>query len=394
MDNTPIPYRKIIHLDLDAFYCAVEELLDRSLKGKAFAVGGSPTGRGVVTSCSYPARAFGVHSAMPMAHAVRICKHLIVVRGNFKEYAAKSRLVMHILREVTPLVQQLSIDEAFLDVTAEDKLASVLAKELQARILQETGLPNSLGVATNKLIAKIASDVGKKVSGGNDYPHAIQIVPPGREAEFIAPLPTKALWGVGPKTAERLASIGIRTIGEIASWPEEDLRRRFGQHGGELVRRAQGIDNSPVSTSRDTKSISQETTFPRDVRDETELMHALRKQAEKVAKRLSHKHLVGRTIRIKLRWPDFTTLTRQTTLAAPTDDAHIIYQSAVQLMESNRKPTQAVRLVGVGISKLEKRGKQLTLWDTAEYRKESQLELAVKEIQKKFGQDAIKQGRI
>ncbi|KAA3647758.1 MAG: DNA polymerase IV [Chloroflexi bacterium] len=393
MDNPQPPYRKIIHLDLDAFYCAVEELLDPSLKGKPFAVGGSPTGRGVVTSCSYPARAFGVHSAMPMARAVQVCKELVIVRGSRDEYSRRSRQVMKVLRQATPLVEQISIDEAFLDVTDNEKLASAVAKELQARILDETGLPNSLGVATNKLIAKVASDVGKKAGDGKDYPNAIQVVPPGREAEFLAPLPTKALWGVGPKTAARLAELGIRTIGDIASWPQDDLRRRFGQHGGDLARRAKGIDTRPVSTSRETKSVSQEITFREDISDETELKQALRKQAERVAKALAYKDLKGKTVKIKLRWPDFTTLTRQTTLAAPTDEAEIIYKTGLQLMNANRKPGQAVRLIGVGVSNLEKPGKQLTLWDVAEYKKEAQLEIAVKEIQKKFGEDAIKQGK-
>ena len=392
MENSQTTYRKIIHLDLDAFYCAVEELLDPSLKGKPFAVGGSPTGRGVVSSCSYPARAFGVHSAMPMARAVRVCKELIVVRGSYKEYGVKSRQVMRILREVTPLVEQISIDEAFLDITQNEKLASVLAKELQARILKETGLPNSLGVATNKLIAKVASDVGKKASNSKDYPNAIQVVPPGREAEFLAPLPTKALWGVGPKTASRLAELGIRTIGDIAQWPQEDLLRRFGQHGGDLVRRARGIDTRSISTSRETKSISQETTFRQDVSDQVELQQALRKQAERVAKSLTRKELKGKTVKVKLRWSDFTTLTRQSTLAEPTDEAKAIYQIAVKLMDANRKPAQAVRLIGVGVSNLEKPGKQLTLWDVAEYQKEAQLEIAMKEIQKKFGDGAIQQG--
>ena len=209
--------RKILHLDLDAFFCAVEELRDPTLKQKPFAVGGSPEGRGVVASCSYAARQFGVRSAMPMSEAVRCCPNLIIVGNARGEYSRMSGRVMAYLHDMSPLVEQISIDEAFLDVSDLPDEAEILARRLQSTICTELDLPCSLGVATNKLVAKIANDVGKVRVRSGDYPNAITVVPPGEEAAFLAPLPVRALWGVGPKTAERLAAWGMNTIGDIAA---------------------------------------------------------------------------------------------------------------------------------------------------------------------------------
>ncbi len=226
--------RKILHLDLDAFFCAVEENLDPSLRGQAFAVGGQPDQRGVVASCSYAARVYGVRSAMPMAQAVRLCPNLIIRPNRRGVYGDVSRSVMAILHDLTPLVEQLSIDEAFLDVSLLPDPAELLARRLQERINTELHLPCSLGVASNKLVAKIANTVGKARARSSIPPNAITIVPPGDEAAFLAPLPASELWGVGPKTAEQLARLDIHTIGDLARWPETDLIRRFGQHGQAL----------------------------------------------------------------------------------------------------------------------------------------------------------------
>jgi DNA polymerase-4 len=209
--------RTIIHLDLDAFFCAVEEQRDPSLRGKPFAVGGRPESRGVVASASYMARKFGVRSAIPMAQAVRLCPELLVVSPNFAAYRAASRQVMERLHALTPLVEQISIDEAFLDVTALAEPGNALAVRLQATIRDELALSCSLGVATNKLVAKVATDVGKSLVRSGKMPQAICVVPPGEEAAFLAPLPATALWGVGPKTAEKLAELGMHTIGDIAA---------------------------------------------------------------------------------------------------------------------------------------------------------------------------------
>lgn len=261
MAGAPTEPRTIIHLDLDQFFCAVEEQRDTSLRGKTFAVGGRPEGRGVVASASYAARAFGVRSAMPMAQAVRLCPELIVVRPDFAAYRAASQQVMARLHTLTELVEQISIDEAFLDATALDADGAGIAARLQQTIRDDLALSCSLGVAGNKLVAKIATDVGKSMARRGAIPSAICVVPPGEEAQFLAPLPATALWGVGPKTAEKLASMGIVTVGDIANWPAADLARRFGQHGADLARRARGIDPRPIVTERAAKSISQETTF-------------------------------------------------------------------------------------------------------------------------------------
>jgi DNA polymerase IV len=354
--------RTIIHMDLDAFFCAVEEQRDPSLRGVAFAVGGRPESRGVVSSASYAARRFGVRSAMPMAWAVRLCPGLVVVPPSFPAYRAASREVMARLHELTPLVEQISIDEAFLDVTALEEPGAELAARLQRVIRAELGLSVSLGVAANKLVAKIATDVGKGLARSGKMPEAICVVPPGEEAAFLAPLPAEALWGVGPKTAEKLARMGLLTIGAIAAWPLADLERRFGQHGEDLARRARGIDDRPIVTERAAKSVSQETTFARDVADQNALERVLRRQAAEVAASLRRKGLVGTTVRLKIRWPDFSTPTRQLTLPRPTDDEEVA-EAALRLFRQVWPRGQAVRLVGVGVSGLGSPPRQLSLWD-------------------------------
>jgi DNA polymerase-4 len=353
--------RKILHLDLDAFFCAVEEQRDPLLKGKPFAVGGRPEERGVVSSCSYPARRYGVHSAMPMARAFRLCPGLIIIPPHFQAYHEASRQVMARLYELTPLVEQLSIDEAFLDVSDLPEPAETIARQLQARIRDELSLPCSLGAATNKLVAKIANDAGKGEVKSNEPPNAIKVVPPGEEAAFLAPLPSRALWGVGPKTAARLADLGLLTIGDMARWPEADLIRLFGKNGYDLARRARGLDNRPVETNREAKSISQETTFAHDIADPLALSQTLRQQAEEVARRLRKSDLSGITVRLKIRWSDFTTLTRQVTLSQPTDREDEIYVAAFQLLQKVWPAGRPVRLIGVGVSGFGL-PRQLRLW--------------------------------
>lgn len=383
-------FRKIIHLDLDAFFCAVEELRDPTLRGKPFAVGGQPEERGVVASCSYPARQRGVHSALPMSQAVRLCPGLLIVPARHNAYGELSRQVMAQLRKLTPLVEQLSIDEAFLDVTDLPETGATLAQQLQATINQLLKLPCSLGVATNKLVAKIANSAGKAAAKGGGPPNAITIAPAGQEAEFLAGLPANALWGVGPKTEERLAALGLHTIGDIARWPEADLVRRFGKNGYDLAQHARGIDNRPVITQRETKSISQETTFVRDVYDGAELRRILQTQAEGVSHALRRQRLTGTTIKLKLRWADFTTITRQTTLAQSTDDSGQIYNAASKLLEKIWQG-QPVRLIGIGASGLGAELRQLNLWDQPN-EKEERLHQAVQALQARFGDKAIQRG--
>jgi DNA polymerase-4 len=363
-----LPIRTIIHVDLDAFYCAVEEQRDPSLRGKAFAVGGSPDGRGVVASCSYAARARGVHSAMAMGVALRLCPEMLVVPVWHSEYRAVSERVMAVLQGRTPLLEQISIDEAFLDVSAlvSDALSGLeLATQIQEQISSDLDLSCSLGVASNKMVAKIATDIGKASIGKKHSPRAICVVPFGEEAAFLAPLSVSALWGVGPKTAVRLNDLGIETIGDLAKWPERDLVRRFGKHGYELSQHARGIDKREIVTERESKSVSSETTFVRDVEDWETLHATLVEQATSVAEQLRKQNLQGATVKIKLRWTDFSIVTRQMTLLTPTAEFRVIEEAATELLKQLWRGERPVRLLGVGCANLGPL-RQLGLFDVIE----------------------------
>ncbi len=384
--------QKIIHLDLDAFFCAVEELRQPDLRAKPFAVGGRPQERGVVSSCSYAARQFGVHSAMPMAQALRLCPNLIVIAPDHTAYHAASEQVMSILREWTALVEQISIDEAFLDVSDLPQPPLELAQALQNTIYQRLHLPCTIGVAGSKMVAKIATDVGKSRHRSDTPPNAIEVVPPGHAASFLAPLPVNMLWGVGPKTAARLADLGVKTIGDLARLPEAVLARHFGAVGRELSRHARGIDDRPVITERATRSISQEVTFDRDIADPQRLQQTLHQLCEQVAFHLRQKNLCAGTVRIKLRWPDFTTQTRQVSLSQPTDQDEQIFEAAESLFKSLWQPGRPVRLLGVGGSHLTERAHQLSLWDTKD-QKERRLLDALDKLHERFGDQAVQRGR-
>lgn len=385
--------RTILHLDLDAFFCAVEELLNPDLRGKPFAVGGRPEQRGVVSSCSYAARQAGGRSALPMAQAIRICPGLIVVSQAHGRYEEWSRKVMAIVHTLSPLVEQISIDEAFIDISDLREPPEAIARGLQQRIADELCLPCSVGVASNKLVAKIATEVGKHAARGPHYPRAITIVPPGQEAVFLAPLPVAMLWGVGPKTEARLAEMGIRTIGDLAAAPEGELVARFGEHGRDMSRHARGLDDRPVVTEHEAKSISQETTFSRDVRDDRILEKTLRDLSAEVGRRLRKQGLAGSTVKLKIRWPDFTTLTRQSTLNAATDQDDEIAAAALALMRKVRLPGQPVRLIGVGVSKLGAPVRQLSLWDAVEDERSRRLQSAIDLLQEKYGRNIIQKGK-
>ncbi len=384
--------RTILHIDLDAFFCAVEEKHNPSLRGLAFAVGGRPGERGVVASCSYAARKFGVHSAMPMSQALRLCPKLIIVPARHHRYGEVSEQVMQRLQKVTPLVEQISIDEAFLDISSLEQSPEQLARQLQNGIRQELSLPSSIGIAGSKLVAKIATEVGKKSAKGDAPPFALTIVPAGEEAAFLAPLPVELLWGVGPKTAKRLSEIGIHTIGDIARWPEGEMIHLFGENGRELWQHARGLDDRPVVTEHEVKSISQEETFVRDVRDDQKLQKTVQEQSAEVGKRLRESDLAGTTIKLKIRWPDFTTLTRQTTLPHATDQDDEIGRTALKLLAAVRKPGQAVRLIGVGVSGLGPPVRQLSLWEAGS-EKSRKLQDALDELRKKYGDKVIRHGR-
>lgn len=383
-----MPTRAILHIDLDAFFVAVERLDNPALIGVPVIVGGRPDVRGVVASASYEARKFGVHSAMPTATALRLCPQAVLVSGHRGRYSEMSDKVMDILGQYTPLLEPLSIDEAFLDVTGTEAHygpPAQLARILQDRIQNELNLSASLGVATNKLVAKIASDFRK--------PHGITVVPPGEEAAFLAPLPIRKLWGVGQVTGRDLGKLGVETVGDLARIPREELISRFGQSGGEgLYRAAHGIDDSPVQPEHEAKSLSREETFARDIRDAETLRRELLRLSDEVAWRLRRHGLQARTVNLKLRYGDFSTLTRQFTLPDATDSGPVLYAHALALFEKvwDRRP---VRLIGVGGTNLEQGGRQLRLFEQ-EDRRQGQLDAALDRIRAKYGESAIRRASL
>jgi DNA polymerase-4 len=355
--------RWILHADLDAFYASVEQLDRPELRGKAVVVGGPPESRGVVTTASYEARPFGVHSAMPMSRALRLCPQAIRVNPRFDRYGEVSRQVMAIFRSITPLVEPLSMDEAFLDVTAQAEAhggPDALAREIKKRVKAETGLTVSVGVATNKSIAKIASDMEK--------PDGLVFVRRGQEARFLAPLPVRALPGIGPKAEGALKAAGIQTIGGLAQADRALVQRLFGSRGPMVQAMARGLDGRPVETHHERKSVGAENTFPRDLSDGPELRDELRRLAQSVAGTLQRKRIRARTVAVKLRYSNFKTITRQRGLPDATDDVEAILAQARALLDAVLGEGDKFRLLGIQVSNLagetteEERGPQLPLW--------------------------------
>ncbi len=379
--------RRIIHLDMDAFYASVEQRDRPELRGRAVVVGGSAEGRGVVSAASYEARRFGIRSAMPAVRAKRLCPQAVFLRVDTPKYASVSREVMQILQDVTPLVEPLSLDEAFLDVTGSQALlgdAVGIARTLKARIREELELTASVGVAVNKLLAKLASDLEK--------PDGFVVVPEGREAEFIAPLPISRLWGVGPATAARPEAVGLRTIGQVAQCPATLLRAQLGNQAEGLQQLARGLDDRPVVPDQEAKSISSETTFAEDTDDAEFLYRVLLELADDVGERLRKARRVARTVSLKLRFPDFTTLSRDATLSEPTVAGLVIYEQARLLLARANPRGRKVRLIGVGVTNLAAE-RQLALFDEAPRRVE-RAEQAMDELRERFGHDAVRRAAL
>ncbi len=376
--------RWIVHVDLDAFFASVEEYLDSSLRGKPIIVGGTPEGRGVVASASYAARVYGVRSAMPVAQALRLCPGLVIVRGHYARYGEFSDRIMQILHDFTPAMEQVSIDEAFLDITGCERLWGApldTAERIRSRVAAEVGLPISLGIASTKLVAKIACSQGK--------PNGLVLVPHGEEARYLAPLPVQELWGVGKVTAARLQAQGIRKVGDLQRLGAEELRARFGDGGAWLYRSSLGIDPSTVSTDRERRSISHETTFAQDIAEREPLRRTILEMSDHLASQLRDRGLVGSTVRLKLRTAAFDTFTRQCALEQPTDQAEVINSAAVQLLDANWAPGRRLRLIGVGVSGLlDGAGYQLDLFDGRDQRA-IKLANALDEIRGRFGSRAI-----
>ena len=337
--------RHVLHADLDAFYAAVEVLDNPDLAGKAVMVGGDPENRGVVATASYEARAFGVHSAMPMRTAVRLCPHGIIVHPRFDRYRQLSRAVMDVFHEFTELVEPLSLDEAYLDITElvdAGRLPLAVALELKSRVHENTGLTLSVGAGTSKSVAKIASDLHK--------PDCLIVVAPGEEREFLAPLAVGKLWGIGPKTGQRLKADGIETIGDLAAQSTGWFQRRFGKRALDVRAKALGEDREQVHTERESKSVSAESTFATDLSGEDNLYPQLTRLAGRVAQHLEGKQLKGKTVTVKARLADFTTFTRQTTLPYPTGSGDVILETAWRLFSRELTPERSFRLLGVGVS--------------------------------------------
>jgi DNA polymerase-4 len=352
--------RRIIHLDMDAFYASVEQRDDPALRGRPVAVGGSPQGRGVVAACSYEAREFGVRSAMPMARAVRLCPDLAIVRPDFTKYRAASSRVMAILRGCTPLVEPLSLDEAYLDVTENlwgEPLASVIAKELKRKIHEETRLTASAGVAPNKFLAKIAS--------GWQKPDGLTVISPGRVEQFLHKLPVEALWGVGPVTAKKLRALGIERLVQVRDFDDARLRKAVGSMADSLRRLSRGEDEREVRPDRPWKSVSAETTFSVDLENLHDMQLELEALAKKVASSLQKKDLFARTVTLKLRYGDFTTVTRSHTGERPSRDAEDFAARAIALLGRTDAARRPVRLLGVAahglVAGLETHPEQLRL---------------------------------
>jgi DNA polymerase-4 len=380
--------RTILHGDLDAFYASVEQRDHPEYRGKPVIVGGGPGDRGVVSAASYEARVFGVHSAMPLQQAGKLCPHAIFVPGSFEAYEIASDAVMAIFADRTPLVEPISLDEAFLDITGTAHLfggAEACARDVKRAVREEVGLVLSVGMASNKLCAKVASDLRK--------PDGFVIVPRGGEAAFLAPLPLRRLWGVGPKTQQVLEDLGMRTIGDLANADPALLEARLGEHGATIAQRAKGIDEDRevVADPGDPKSIGHAHTFDRNTLDRAQLESTLLRLSEGVGRRLRKHELRGRTVTLQLRVAPFETRTRQRTFSEPTSDDLKIFETARALLrdalaaDRDAGRVSPVRLVGVTMSGLVG-GEQLDLFTGARV---SRLNAALDAVRSKFGDDAL-----
>jgi DNA polymerase IV len=338
--------RRILHIDMDAFYASVEQRDNPALRGRPVAVGGQPDSRGVVAAASYEARTFGVRSAISMAKAVRLCPSLVIVPPDFSRYKAASNSIFDIFRDVTPLVEPLSLDEAYLDVTENswnEPLAMTVAKRLKERIRVETGLTASAGVAPNKFLAKIAS--------GWKKPDGLTVIAPDRVEAFLQRLPVDALWGVGPVTAKKLRARGIDRLVDVRTIEDQVLRDAVGSMADWIRQLATGIDDRPVVAHRDTKSSGSETTYPEDLTDLETIRREIVEMAAQAINWLERKNLLARTVTIKVRYSDFTTVTRSHT-AGPTRAAIVLSDRALMLLDRTAAGQRPVRLLGVSVHNL------------------------------------------
>lgn len=389
MNSEPLKARQrsIIHLDMDAFYPAVEVLDKPELKGKPVIVGGAKE-RGVVSSASYEARRFGVHSAQPIATAIRLCPDGIFMPVRMSRYKEVSGQVFEIFHCFTPLVEPLSIDEAFLDLTGAERLmgqTEEIAKKIKETVLKKTGLTVSAGVASSKFVAKIASDI--------DKPDGLTVVPPNRVREFLDPLPIKKMWGVGKITQQALARLNVKTFKDLRQIPVEILEKNFGKHGAAMHLLSMGIDERDVEPEREAKSIGHEQTFMKDILDPDQAKKEILSLANRVALRMRREEVRGSTVSLKVKYSDFTQITRAATLPEPTDDSMEIYSTSCRLLKKTAVGKRPVRLLGISLSQLSslEGEKQLFLFDQDKgYRKRKNLNTALDSICEKFGEKSIR----
>jgi nucleotidyltransferase/DNA polymerase involved in DNA repair len=383
--------RFILHLDMDAFYASVEVRENPEWQGKPVIVG-YPGGRGVVSTCSYEARKFGVHSAMPSVTAKRLCPDAIWTHGRMGLYSEISRSIRKVMDDFSPTVEPLSIDEAFLDLTgiASDwQQAESIARDLQQRIFQQERLTSSVGVAQNKFLAKLASDM--------DKPNGITVMKPGDMEHKLWPLPVRRLWGVGPKMEERLQKVGIHIVRDLLDISRQRLEDKIGERATTHLRHlARGEDHRPVSTEHERKSISEERTYGEDLKDPDLIERALLQRAEGVSRALRRKHLETQTVQIKVRAGDFSTWTRAATLPRPTDLAEPIFMAAKELYEKdNRLGKRGVRLLGVGATNLVERGSgQALLFEDEQTALSRRRAKAIDAVREKIGEKAITRARL
>jgi DNA polymerase-4 len=383
--------RQIIHVDMDAFYASVEQLDNPDLIGKPVIVGGVPKQRGVVSAASYEARKHGVHSAMPMSQAIRLCPDAIVLPVRMTRYAEFSQLIHKIFQQFTPQIEPISLDEAFLDVTGSIQLfgsAEKIGRIIKDQIREKLDLVASVGIAPNKFLAKLASDL--------DKPDGFVVITDENKQNILDPLPVSRIWGIGKVTDTALRSKGIDTIKQLRNTPMDILHNIFGGQVAHVLRLAQGIDNREVESSSQAKSISSEQTFATDIADKDILLSVLLHQVENVAQRLRMNDLEARTITIKLRYDDFRTITRSNTLKQSTNTTKTLWQEAQEIfLKWHKKSSCPLRLIGFGISGLQNVGNgQNQLFPDLEREKQKRLDKAFDKIRNKFGQDALRRGNI
>ncbi|GAB4270816.1 MAG: DNA polymerase IV [Deferrisomatales bacterium] len=383
-------HRAILHVDMDAFYASVEQLDRPEYRGRPVIVGADPKGgrgRGVVAACSYEARVYGIHSAMPIGHAWRRCPQGVYLRPRMDRYARASRRVFAILGRFSDLVEPLSVDEAFLDVTGSTRLfgaAAEIGRRIKEAIRSEVGLVASVGVAPSKFVAKVASDL--------DKPDGFVVVEPGQVESFLAPLPLSRLWGVGPGLEARLRRLGLQTVGDLARWRREDAVAALGKRGGELWALARGIDARPVVPEGEAKSLGAETTFPEDVADPEVVGRTLLALSERVASRLRKRGVVAAAVVLKLRTEGYHTVTRSLQLETPTDLAEDLYGAAKALLDRLPWRGHRVRLVGVTAARLRgagEAGRQLALFGAGGSDRRGRLARGVDRIRERYGAGAI-----